>query len=84
MPEFIFEHDAVTSLIQGYVGLVVIAVGAFSIIAIMYVLNDVLRDSRQYQRKQVLKNYRKAEAHIRWKLERSEVTGVLYSYRKGA
>ena len=75
-----FDPNVTTPLIQGFVAFAVIALGAFAIIAIVYVVIDIWRDSKQYQRKQILKGYRKAEAHLRWKVERSEVTGVLYSY----
>lgn len=71
--------EITTSLIQGFTAFIVVAVGAFAIIAIAYLVIDIVKDSKKFHRKQVLKNYRKAEAHIRYKLERSKVTGVLYS-----
>jgi NADH:ubiquinone oxidoreductase subunit 3 (subunit A) len=80
MPDRIFvEDNAITSLLEGYVALVVIAAVVFIVLAMSYILNRMLKDSRQLHRKQVLKGYRKAEAHIRYKLKRSKMTGVLYS-----
>ena len=74
-----FEHNYIVPLIQGFVAFTLIALGAYAIIVIAYVVIDILRDSKQYQRKQILKNYRKAEAHIQHKLALSNATGVLYS-----
>ncbi len=74
--------EVVTPLIQGFVAFAVMAVGAFAIITIVYLVVDIWLDSKKFHRKEVLRGYRKAEAHLRWKVERSEVTGVLYS--KGA
>lgn len=74
-----FEHNVVMPLLNGIVMTGLWICLAFILAVAYYIISEIIRDSRQRYRKQVLKNYRKAEAHIQWRLQRSEITGVLYS-----
>ena len=76
------KHNIITPLIQDSTALILIAIVLLAVLTIVYTIIDIVRDSKQYRRKQVLKNYERAAAIMRRRLETSKETGVLYSKRK--
>ena len=77
------RYNIIAPFIHGFITFLLISMVLFVILVVVCIVVNVLRDSKQYQRKQILKDYRRAEAIMRRRVAASEETGVLYSKEKG-
>lgn len=76
-----FEQNVIMSLLSTEVTIPLFILVICCLSAIAYLVIDIWRDNKRFQREDVLRNYEASVLIGKGRLETAKVTGVLYSKR---